>query len=719
MNKSIRLLTAIIILIFLFTLASSYCFAERVENENVILDSGKIFADVKNGKWYKEYVDYAFSCNLFEGTSENKFEPNTPMNRAMFVTVLARMDGFTPTTNNVFTKFDDIQSNKWYTPYVKWATDASVVTGVTERKFEPLTNVTREQMCTMIVRYAEYKNIRFTKQYTKTKFDDDAKIKSYAKNAVYYCQTSGLINGMTPTTFEPAGTATRAQVSKILSGFHKDYVHDGNQIMTNPEIADYNNVLSDIFWKHDDFLQQVSKSNARALGNSIFSYSLSNPIIEVLGYQPNRYCLPSFDIDATWFSRAGTRLKDFPKKEITIICPERPQFSYVDDNGKTVNECQWFDLLKKELGFNVRYITSDGYGIFRSSVQYMLAGKKLDVIYSDHVSNHAALSIAKNITEYVNIHDYGSAPGVSYDLMMKTADYNGFRAVIPELAGDVLWYNQSLVNEYGLEDPHTLWENGQWTTDKFRSFMYTAPNKLKNGSPLTAFTQDIETAATSWVGTHGGSLNKIEHDKGVLSYTGFFDDYYTKKAWEFVTTTLNSVNATAEYVDGVKIPDSYKGLFEGRTLMSSQMYELGSGAAYSSKTKQINWVPYPTEDGKTYSSYNGLGMMVPIRSVDKNDIGFVLKFMELWAARYTEAVLDTLKLQKCYNFDDKELYEFYNYMTSGNIQYSVVIPEHVGTIKAFNQCFTGDSSVDVQDEIIANAKSVQQYLWDYDIVKRS
>lgn len=189
-----------------------------------VIDSSSVFTDVTTDKWYKEYIDYAVTNRIFNGTTDTTFEPSANMTRAMFVQVLANLEGIDTVNRNVETKFSDVTAGKWYAPAVRWASSVDIVKGVTENTFEPSTNVTREQMCVLLVRYADFKNMKFEEKVEQKVFDDDSEIGKYAHDAVYICQRAGIIDGMTKTTFEPKGSATRAQVAKIYSVFHKDYI---------------------------------------------------------------------------------------------------------------------------------------------------------------------------------------------------------------------------------------------------------------------------------------------------------------------------------------------------------------------------------------------------------------------------------------------------------------------------------------------------------------
>ncbi len=194
-----------------------------VEGTKLPTNTANKFIDVKEKAWYKEAVDYVFNNGLLSGMSENTFEPNTNMNRAMFVTVLARMAGIT-LDNSVSTQFIDVPAGKWYTGAVKWAAESNIVTGTSKLSFSPTANITREQMCTLIVRFAEFKGITLKEDKAAENFTDNSSISLYARKAVTACQKAGIISGMGDGTFNPKGNATRAQVAKVFMIFHQDYI---------------------------------------------------------------------------------------------------------------------------------------------------------------------------------------------------------------------------------------------------------------------------------------------------------------------------------------------------------------------------------------------------------------------------------------------------------------------------------------------------------------
>ena len=121
-------------------------------------------------------------------------------------------------------RFTDVPSGKWYTPAVKWASENDIVNGMTENTFDPQGNIQRQQMCVMLARFAKVYGIELVGSAEKAAFSDDNLIQNYAKDAVYACQQAGIISGMTPDTFAPRDNATRAQIAKIMTVFHRDFM---------------------------------------------------------------------------------------------------------------------------------------------------------------------------------------------------------------------------------------------------------------------------------------------------------------------------------------------------------------------------------------------------------------------------------------------------------------------------------------------------------------
>ena len=178
------------------------------------------FTDISAADWYHEAVDFAVENGLFGGMSANTFEPNTAMTRAMLVTVLWRYAGEPAEGENTFT---DVPAGQWYTDAVAWAAHNNIVGGVGDNKFDPNGNVTREQMATILYRYANGQDIDTSARADLSGFPDAGSVSSYAQDPICWAVAEGLINGSDGKLL-PQGNATRAQVATILMRFIENEV---------------------------------------------------------------------------------------------------------------------------------------------------------------------------------------------------------------------------------------------------------------------------------------------------------------------------------------------------------------------------------------------------------------------------------------------------------------------------------------------------------------
>ena len=143
------------------------------------------------------------------------------MTRAMLVTVLYRLEG-EPATNKSI-PFADVDMSAYYASAVIWAKQNNIVNGVDDSNFAPNGEITREQLATILYRYANYKGIDVSvgENTNILSYDDFSEISEYAIPAMQWACGSGIITGRTISTIAPKGTATRAEVATMLMRFAK------------------------------------------------------------------------------------------------------------------------------------------------------------------------------------------------------------------------------------------------------------------------------------------------------------------------------------------------------------------------------------------------------------------------------------------------------------------------------------------------------------------
>ncbi len=174
------------------------------------------FQDI-SGHWAEKTIVEAVSSGLFNGASATEFDPDSAITRAMFVTVLYRMDGEPAVEEKA--AFTDVADGSYYAAAVAWAAKNGIVNGVSETSFDPDASITREQMAAILYRYASYCKVDVSAAADLSGYADASAVSDYAKTAMQWVVAGGVMNGTSATTLDPSGTATRAQAATVLVRF--------------------------------------------------------------------------------------------------------------------------------------------------------------------------------------------------------------------------------------------------------------------------------------------------------------------------------------------------------------------------------------------------------------------------------------------------------------------------------------------------------------------
>ena len=169
------------------------------------------FSDCKD-EWYHEAVDFMVANGLMNGMGKGKFEPHTELSRAMVVTVLYRSVG-EPAVSEPST-FVDVPTGQWYSDAVAWAQDYGIVNGVSATEFEPDEDVTREQIATILWRYAGSPKV----DADLSGYSDAGKVSGYAKDAINWAVAEGIMQG-DGKKLHPLDSATRAEFACLVMRF--------------------------------------------------------------------------------------------------------------------------------------------------------------------------------------------------------------------------------------------------------------------------------------------------------------------------------------------------------------------------------------------------------------------------------------------------------------------------------------------------------------------
>ena len=179
-------------------------------------DVSDIFVDIAPDAWYTDAVQFAYDEGIMTGTSKDTFSPELTTTRGMIVSMLARLEG-NPTARDA--GFADVADGAWYADAVNWAAGEGIVSGYSDSQFGPNDPITREQMAAILHNYAEYKGMDVSARADLSKYADADSISSWATDVLSWANAEGLVNGMTEDTIAPKEAATRAQVAAIFQRF--------------------------------------------------------------------------------------------------------------------------------------------------------------------------------------------------------------------------------------------------------------------------------------------------------------------------------------------------------------------------------------------------------------------------------------------------------------------------------------------------------------------
>lgn len=175
------------------------------------------FDDVASGDWYYDAVKFVYEQGIMQGVSSTKFSPNGTVTRGMLVTMLWRMAGEPYVGGG---SFDDVASGSYYATAVAWAAKNGIVDGYNSTRFGPNDAVTREQIATMLYRYAKWLGYS-TSGSSLAGYSDASSVSSWAKDAMGWAVKNSVVTGVTATKLNPASSATRAETAQMFMNFYE------------------------------------------------------------------------------------------------------------------------------------------------------------------------------------------------------------------------------------------------------------------------------------------------------------------------------------------------------------------------------------------------------------------------------------------------------------------------------------------------------------------
>ncbi len=176
--------------------------------------SAAVYSDVSANAWYAVAVDEVSHRGIMKGTSDLTFSPNASMSRGMLATTLNRLAGEPHSTAGLF--FQDIEAGTWYIDSVIWCAENNYMVGTDSTHFSPDLPLTREQLATVLWRYAGKPPASSS---VTASFTDNASVSYWARGGVSWCVYAGLLNGKPNNLLDPQGTVTRAEMAQVLLNY--------------------------------------------------------------------------------------------------------------------------------------------------------------------------------------------------------------------------------------------------------------------------------------------------------------------------------------------------------------------------------------------------------------------------------------------------------------------------------------------------------------------
>lgn len=174
------------------------------------------FPDVSQDQWYYNDVAYVYQKKLFGSTGSGYFEPLSKMQRCMMTTVLHRLAEKPSVSYTAL--FQDVPDGQWYTDGTIWAGQLKIVTGKGGSRFDPFSNVTRQEIATILYRYADKMGYDVSQTTSISGFSDSASVANWSKNEISWAVSVGIIKGNNGALL-PTGEATRSEVAAMFHRF--------------------------------------------------------------------------------------------------------------------------------------------------------------------------------------------------------------------------------------------------------------------------------------------------------------------------------------------------------------------------------------------------------------------------------------------------------------------------------------------------------------------
>ncbi len=194
----------------------------------------EMFNDVIDNVWYTDSIEYCYDRRLMSGMAPDRFGPQTTLTRAMFITILANIEGIDK-AQYTGSSFADVKEGRWYSAAIEWGNRNKISVGY-GTKFGVNDPLTREQMARMLMQYLKLKtDVESVHSDALETYIDYSSISDWALEAMHWAHKNGILVGVETKDghiMQPKAPATRAQIAVVVNNFYEQFC---KKPITNPE----------------------------------------------------------------------------------------------------------------------------------------------------------------------------------------------------------------------------------------------------------------------------------------------------------------------------------------------------------------------------------------------------------------------------------------------------------------------------------------------------
>ena len=167
------------------------------------------FADIASVSWAKEAIEVLAEKKVISGYEDGSFRPEASITRAETAKII--VTAFEIKDAETDKNFSDAKDTDWYTDYVIKLSANGYMNGYSDDVFGATDSITRQDFVVTL-----YRVLGEPQAETEAELTDTQQIADYAKAAVNYFASKGMVSGFEDGTFRPAQILTRAQAAKII-----------------------------------------------------------------------------------------------------------------------------------------------------------------------------------------------------------------------------------------------------------------------------------------------------------------------------------------------------------------------------------------------------------------------------------------------------------------------------------------------------------------------